>query len=236
MFLDKYVKGYNPLDPNKYRKYNAYRPEGAKTLFYYVPFTSVTFSFKGEVYGCAYNRDIQIGQYPENSIKEILEGNPLREIKDRMEHNDLSKGCQYCKHFFNRGKYTGLKPQVFDRYSDYKSHPYPLVLEFELSNVCILECVMCYGEVSSSIRKNRDKLPAIKSPYDDVSQLKPYLPKLKEAKFHGGEPFLIPVYYKTWDNLLAVSPNVNIFVITNATQSNERIIALLQRGDFDIAV
>jgi MoaA/NifB/PqqE/SkfB family radical SAM enzyme len=45
---------------------------------------------------------------------------------------------------------------------------YPSMLELELNNTCNLECVMCIGELSSSIRKNREKLPAIRSPYDEA--------------------------------------------------------------------
>ncbi len=112
------------------------------------------------------------------------------------------------------------------------------MLEFELSSTCNLECVMCNGKVSSSIRKNRDKLPPIKSPYDDafVEQLKEFIPHLREAKFYGGEPLLIPIYYKIWDLILDMNPKVKIFVITNGTTLNDRIKKMLERGNFDVAV
>lgn len=97
---------------------------------------------------------------------------------------------------------------------------------------------MCNGEVSSSIRKNKDKLPPIKSPYDDefVEQLKEFIPHIKEAKFYGGEPFLIDIYYKIWDLIIELNPKVRIFVITNGSVLNIRIKALLSRGNFDIGV
>jgi MoaA/NifB/PqqE/SkfB family radical SAM enzyme len=74
----------------------------------------------------------------------------------------------------------------------------PKVMEFELSNECNLECVMCNGSFSSSIRKNREKLPPIISPYNDdfVNELDAFIPHLTDAKFLGGEPFMIEIYLK----------------------------------------
>jgi len=54
---------------------------------------------------------------------------------------------------------------------------------------------MCHGSIIEH-SQNRDKLPLSPLAYDDafVKQLK-IIPYLKEAKFYGGEPFLIPIYY-----------------------------------------
>jgi MoaA/NifB/PqqE/SkfB family radical SAM enzyme len=80
---------------------------------------------------------------------------------------------------------------------------YPRVMEFELSNECNLECVMCNGYFSSSIRKNREKLPASVSPYNDqfVDELDQFIPHLTDAKFLGGEPFMIDIYLKIWERI-----------------------------------
>src|SRR5690606_7989241 len=139
-----------------------------------------------------YNRDVLLGTYPENTIDEIWNGKNAQLLREYMQHNDLSFGCQHCKYFFDKGKFSNLKPLVFDKYSDIKNIHFPQVMEFEMSNVCNYECQMCSGEVSSLIRKNRDNLPPIDVPYDSefVKQLDPYIPHLKEAKFFGGEPFL----------------------------------------------
>jgi len=155
-----------------------------------------------------------------------------------MEHNDLSYGCKHCRYFAEHHKFSGLKPLVFDKYHEMKEVQYPRVMEFELSNTCNFECVMCNGEVSSSVRKSRDKLPPLKSPYDAafVDQLEEFIPHLKEAKFYGGEPFLIPIYFDIWERMLAVNPGIKFFVITNGSVLNDRVKSLLERGNFDIAV
>jgi MoaA/NifB/PqqE/SkfB family radical SAM enzyme len=75
------------------------------------------------------------------------------------------------------------------------------MMELEIENTCNLECVMCIGELSSAIRKNRDKLPPIKSPYNEafVEQLEEFIPHLKELRFNGGEPFLINSVFRIFE-------------------------------------
>ncbi|GIV33328.1 MAG: hypothetical protein KatS3mg031_0863 [Chitinophagales bacterium] len=231
--------GYQPLNPEIYRAYNQFRPAGPRKLFCYVPFSNMSFSFEGRVLACAYNQKVVLGRYPQQSIRQMwFDSEEGKRLREHMLHNDLSYGCKHCKYFFENRKFSGLKPLVFDVYSDIQDYTYPRVLEFELSNTCNLECVMCNGKVSSSIRKNRDKLPPIKSPYDDafVEQLDEFIPHLKEAKFYGGEPLLIPIYYKIWDRMLSLNPGIKIFVITNGTTLDDRIKAMLERGNFDLAV
>ncbi|MBL7777706.1 MAG: SPASM domain-containing protein [Chitinophagales bacterium] len=230
--------GYHALDLHQYRKYNSFRPLGAKPIFCYVPFNSLTFSFSGKVFACSYNRDVQLGQYPNQTIDQIWNSKEAQQLRTHMSNNDLDYGCQHCRYFFEKGKFSNLKPLVFDKYYENTAATFPQVMEFELSNECNLECQMCVGEVSSSIRKNRDKLPPIPMPYDDkfLEQLAKYIPHLKEAKFYGGEPFLISIYYRIWDLIKQLNPKLPLFVITNGSHWNSKIEALINDLDFDVAV
>lgn len=230
--------GYRPLNKRQYAAYNNFRPQGAKPIFCYLPYNSLTFSFSGKVYVCSYNRDVILGEYPKNTIKEIWEGEKAQKLRRHMSHNDLEYGCRHCKFFFDKGKFSNIRPLVFDKYYKHTNADHPRVFEFEIDNKCNLECQMCNGEVSSSIRKNRDKLPPIPSPYDDnfVKQLEVYIPTLKEAKFYGGEPFMIPLYYKIWDKVKELNPNLELFVITNGTLWNSNIERLINELNFDIAI
>lgn len=74
--------------------------------------------------------------------------------------------------------------------------------------------------------------------YDDtfVEQLAKYIPHLKEAKFYGGEPFLIPIYYKIWDKVKQLNPNLELFLITNGMHWNNKIEKLVTELNFDLAV
>ena len=231
-------KGFHPIDRELYRQFNKFRPLGPKPVFCYLPYNSLTFSFGGQVFVCSYNRDVLLGQYPDNSIDEIWNGPEAHKLREHMLYNDLDYGCRHCKYFFDKGKFTNLRPLAFDKYSGNMDAEYPQVFEFELSNECNLECQMCHGEVSSSIRKNREKLPPLPMVYDDafVTQLEKYIPKLKEAKFYGGEPFLIPIYYKIWEKVRELNPNLEMFVITNGTHWNSKIEKLVNELNFDMAI
>lgn len=229
---------YHPLDKAVLKAYNKYRPAGPQDLVCYVPFTSLTFSWRGKVTACSYNRKVVVGHYPQKSVRDIWFGPEIKKLRDHIEHNDLTHGCQHCAYFIEHHKFSGLKPFTFDAYADYKKHNYPRVLEFELSNQCNLECIMCNGLVSSSIRQNQDKLPPIPMPYDDafVEQLREFIPHLEEAKFYGGEPFLIHSYFRIMDLIMELKPTIKIFVITNGTILTNKVKSLLERGNFHLAV
>lgn len=231
-------KGYDPINRKLFKQYNAFRTNGAKPIFCYLPYNSLTFSFGGQVFVCSYNRDIDLGRYPANTIDEIWNGEEARKLREHMYYNDLNYGCRHCKFFFEKGKFSNLRPLVFDKYFQNTEAQFPRVFEFELSNECNLECQMCHGEVSSSIRKNREKLPPLPNVYDDafVTQLEKYIPHLKEAKFYGGEPFLIPIYYKIWDRIKELNPSLDLFVITNGTHWNSKIEKLISELNFDVAI
>jgi len=230
---------FNSIDRNIYKEYNNFRKYGPQSIFCYVPFNSMTFAIQGKVVACSYNQDIVLGYYPDNTIDEIWNGATAQKLREHMKHNDLDFGCQHCKYFFEKKKFSNLKPLVWDKYADKEiDNPMPRVLEFELSNKCNLECQMCSGDNSSLIRKNRDKLPPIKDSYDDafVEQLEKYIPHLEEAKFYGGEPFLIDIHYKIWEKIAEINPDIEIFVITNGTAWNNRIKEVLSKGKFEIAI
>ena len=232
------AKGFHPINRELYRQFNNFRALGPKPVFCYLPYNSLTFSFGGQVFVCSYNRDVLLGKYPDNSIDQIWNGAEAKKLREHMFYNDLDYGCRHCKYFFDKGKFTNLRPLAFDKYSGNMDAEFPQVFEFELSNECNLECQMCHGEVSSSIRKNREKLPPLPMVYDDafVDQLVKYIPKLKEAKFYGGEPFLIPIYYKIWDKVKELNPNLELFVITNGTHWNSKIEKLVTELNFDMAI
>jgi MoaA/NifB/PqqE/SkfB family radical SAM enzyme len=107
-------------------------------------------------------------------------------------------------------------------------------MEFELDNTCNLECTICAGRLSSAIRRNRDKLPPFHSVYnsDFVAQLEEFIPHLEEARFYGGEPFLIKLYYEIWDMMIKINPQIKIYIQTNGTILNERIKKMIERGKF----
>ncbi len=230
--------GFEAIPGKKMMEYNKTRIHGAKKLFCYNPFVHMFFNISGHALACCRSHNNVLGKYPEQSIKEIWFGEKYQELREHMLHNDLNMGCEYCKKQLKSNHFHGLPSENPDKFATHKTHAYPQTLELELSNRCNLECVMCSGRVSSSIRKNREQLPPIESPYDDnfVEQLKAFLPHLKEIYFCGGEPFLIDTYYKIWELIIKINPAINLFAVTNGTIYNQEIETILKSTNFNVIV
>jgi hypothetical protein len=110
------------------------------------------------------------------------------------------------------------------------SDPMPMRLEFNIHNSCNLQCIMCHGFASSSIRTQREGLPAMANPYDEAfaDQLEPFLPYVVEADFMGGEPFMIPVYRMLWERIAVANPRMKVVILTNGTILDNGIKELLE--------
>ena len=203
---------------------------------------SLNFEQNGNATACCFNRQFILGTYPMNSISDIWAGARAQELRRSLANSELMGGCRLCKQQIEARNFSGLHARYYDR-------PYgtglqdggalvPRMMEFELSNACNLECVMCNGFFSSSIRKNRERLEPKRSPYDDdfVEQLRPFLPALREAKFLGGEPFLNPLYFKIWDLILEVNPSIDTSITTNGSILNPKVKDVVRRLEPCIAI
>ncbi len=225
---------YNPLPGKVIHDFNKTRMLGPQKWLCYAPFNMIYFAFNGEMIACCHNRKHIMGRYPEQSIEDIWGGAKYEILREHIRHNDLSYGCDVCKNALIAGNYDGAKNGLYDRYG---SRSYPQIMEFELDNLCNLACVICNDNFSSGIKPLELKTQN-PSPYDAefVKQITPYIPKLKEAKFYGGEPFLINLYYNIWEKMLEMNPKIEILIQTNGTVLNEKVIKLLERGRFNINI
>ena len=210
-----------------YSSYNSTRqPLGADVLCR-APFNNMYFNVHGHVGPCwlTLQPDESIGR---KTIKEIWTGQWFTNIRKAIREENLGSYCSTCKKNIETGNHVSVLAKLYDL--NYELSDYPVAMEFELSNICNLECVMCKGELSSAIREKRENLPRLSTPYTDEfsEQLKEFLPHLKEAKFLGGEPFLIPVYYSIWDNIIKINPHIKITITTNGTVWNTRVKQILE--------
>ncbi|MCB9204913.1 MAG: radical SAM protein [Flavobacteriales bacterium] len=193
------------------------------------------FNVFGEVGPCWLNL-VGMGQYPEHSIRDIWFGEKFSRLRNAILEKDLAYKCRTCHQAILDGNHHSVLSKLYDH--PYGLTDYPSVMEFELSNRCNLECVMCKGDLSSTIRQNREKRPALSNPYDEafVEQLEEFIPHLKEAKFLGGEPFLIEEYYGIWERMIELNPNINLTVTTNGSVLNNRVQKLLTQLKFNIII
>ncbi|OQA00306.1 MAG: Cyclic pyranopterin monophosphate synthase [Bacteroidetes bacterium ADurb.Bin408] len=225
--------GYNALPGEIIENFNKSRLLGPQKKLCYAPFKMLYFAFNGEVVACCHNRRHILGKIPDQRIDEIWQGDALKKLRDHIAHNDLSLGCHICKDALMAGNYDGAKNSYYDRYS---VHAMPRIMEFELDNRCNLSCIFCNDLFSSGHEKGLNEQN--KNPYNDnfVKQLEPYIPYLKEAKFYGGEPFLINIYYDIWALMIKLNPKIEILIQTNGTILNDRIKELLDKGRFNINI
>ncbi|HXH19582.1 MAG TPA: radical SAM protein [Chitinophagales bacterium] len=226
------------------KSYAASRGNTYKSIVCHAPFVNLNFEQNGNVRACCYNREDVLGKWPEQSIREIWNSTRAQRLRERIRNNDLGGGCTDCGKMIVAGNHQGVRARYFDdnvpgnlssgiRYLRNKLYgyiDYPRVMEFELSNKCNLECVMCNGYFSSSIRKNREKLPPILSPYNEkfVTELEEFIPHLTDAKFLGGEPFMIDIYLLIWERIRKINPGIRIHITTNGTFLTDRVKDLLE--------
>lgn len=229
------------LSRNKISDYNQTRNQKVdKSVLCHAPWQSINFTQNGDATVCCYNKAYVLGSYPNNAIGEMWFGKLAQALRTEMRKNPLPAGCQNCALQIESENYAAVHAKHYDFHSDHpikhvlkqgknllklgKFTAYPRVMEFELSNTCNLECIMCNGYFSSSIRKNREKAPPMKLVFDDgfVEQLVEFIPHLTDAKFLGGEPFLIPIYQKIWDKIIQINPRCKLHITTNASTVSEK--------------
>ncbi len=226
------------IDPTLIESYNRTRAFAADK-FCYAPFTSLYFGHEGKVVACCENREHLLGIYPQQSIAQIWNGEPARQLRQYITEQNLWHGCKGCDFDLRSGNLEGVHARIFDAPRQrQRNEAYPALLEFEIENTCNLECVMCTGIFSSSIRKNREHLPPIPSSYNAefVQQLEEFIPHLSQASFFGGEPFLVELYYSIWERMAELNPGMDIWVTTNCTILNNRVKSLLDRLKFNLTL
>lgn len=225
--------------------YDAQRLPPARDTFCHAPSVNLNFDQSGQVTACCYNRKFVLGTYPQDTVQAIWDGERRKELERYLAQGDLSHGCGLCQQQLRAGNFTGMRASYF--HSNYiPSSPgtswndmrMPKLMEFELSNLCNLECVMCSGHFSSLIRKNRERLPPLVNPYDDafVEQLRPFLRYLGRAVFVGGEPFLNKLYYKIWDVMADYPHPPEVALVTNGSVLNDKVKDVVRKLRINISV
>lgn len=241
MPLRFFLKNRNPNKGDlavKIKEYNKTREHNCRQYFCHIPFTQLYISFGGNIYACCGNRHYLLGKYPEQSLHDIWFGKRVQKLREALAEGDLGLGCDVCREQLMNGNYDLVLARQYDQYAPYASE-YPVSFEFELSNTCNLDCIMCYEEFSTTVarRLNPDYSQPF-SPYDDefIRQFEEFIPHLKEISFKGGEPFLIKVYMDIWQKIIDLNPPVMIRIITNTTAFNDRIKQMLLRSNFYLNV
>ncbi|MBS1593786.1 MAG: radical SAM protein [Bacteroidetes bacterium] len=213
-------------------EYNIARGKPTSGHICHAPFTNMYFNVHGDCAPC-WLTFLDPDSYPQKSVRDIWFGERYQSLRRHLLDYDLRHKCNTCLKNLQGGNYTSVLARAYDINP---VQDYPSMLELELENTCNLECVMCIGELSSAIRKNREKLPALKSPYDQafVDQLEEFIPHLRELRFNGGEPFLINWVYRIFEKVEKLNPSLKIVVATNGTVVNYKVKEWLDKLNIHI--
>lgn len=228
---------YHPIDSKTIRQYNTIRSRDKRKLLCHAPFKSMTFFHTGDVLACWYNKLFSLGKYPEDTIHEIWFSKRAEKLRDFIKHNDLSYGCSDCRKALNAKNFNSVGAWRYDFLPD-QENEFPVSLDFQISNECNLQCIMCNGEYSANVRTHRENQDLYKNPYNDkfFEQIVPFIPHLKEASFSGGEPFFANEFYELWDLIISLNPKINISVTTNGNIYNDKVQKYLNALPFNISL
>ena len=233
------------IDEKILKEYNTFRNGASLHTLCPAPSMNLHFSQLGIVTACCFNRTKVMGVYPKHSLHDIWNSDEAQKMRQELEKGKFPIGCEKCREqilskdfggshanfYSQQAKYFGITRDKMNPSTDEASKGVlPMKLEFNIHNNCNLQCIMCHGLASSSIRVHREGLPAMPNPYDDafVEQLKTYLPYVVETDFMGGEPFMIGAYKSIWKAISEVNPKIKTCILTNATILNDSIKSLLE--------
>ncbi|NVK63122.1 MAG: twitch domain-containing radical SAM protein [Flavobacteriales bacterium] len=231
------------IDQSILKEYNDFRGDASLHTMCPAPSMNLHFSQLGIVTACCFNRTQVMGVYPKNSLEEIWRSDVANKMREELQSGHFPSGCEKCREQIISRDFGGSHANFYSQQAKHfavkraqenvsgESINFPMKLEFNIHNNCNLQCVMCHGLASSSIRLHREGLPAMPNPYDEtfVEQLKPFLPYVVETDFMGGEPFMIGAYQRIWEAISEVNPKIKTCILTNATILNDSIKALLER-------
>ena len=214
-------------------------PELSNRLACHAPFTSMYLDQRGWVRACCMNVNHTLGNISDRPLSQIWHAEPARELRRAIERGDLTQGCEFCKWQVDEGRGHLAYAKWFRELDvDQPDPEWPQQLEFSISNTCNLQCVMCNGEWSSSIRSQREGLTPLPKVYDDAffEDLAAFLPHLRSVKFLGGEPFLATETLRIMEMLVDRGLAPSCHVTTNGTQWSPRVERILDLLPVDVAV
>jgi MoaA/NifB/PqqE/SkfB family radical SAM enzyme len=227
-------------DQGELRRYYAARALDGKPFrsACYAPTVSLYFYPTGRVQACCKNDRFPLGDVRRDSLSAIWRGARIGRLRDALRRDQFGAGCEQCAWQIEASNLRDVYTRIFDDLPVESSVPqWPAMMEFAVSNACNFACVMCYGELSSSLRA-KEGLPPLENPYGErfFAELREFLPHLKRAKFFGGEPFLAGETFRIVDAMTADGLRIDCHATTNGSIWNSRVERALAAQPFSITV
>jgi len=226
-------------------------PESHKFITCYAAFNHMRIRRDGYMSPCCFSTRQQQWKKGEFSLKDYWFGKLNNEYQEAFLNSDFHFGCtRLCK--------TRIKNKMQPPILDYdrntgnerlrhalEENSYPLIFEFEISNLCNFACPMCLGELSSKHMLGRDKFlkkyaPNIFDEEENANQLllefEEFIPHLNEIRFTGGEPFAHKFFYKLCDKIAKINPELSIMVCTNGSILNKKVEKVCKNNNLRLSI
>ena len=189
------------------------------------PFNNMYITLRGSVSPCWKLPGYCDQWSKDRSLMDIWRGDKFQKYRDALSQSIFLDRCKECEKDIADGVWPLARA-----YKKFPVNDMPSLMEIELSNQCNLECIMCSGELSSGIRKNREKLPPIPQIFDEsfVEQMKEFLPHLTELRINGGEPFAQKIVLELCEVIAEIAPDLHVNIATNGTVWNKRVQKILE--------
>jgi len=150
---------------------------------------------------------------------------------DKMFKGDSVKGCDHC--YANEKNNTPSSRLFYKTYEDTPSRDLPTIIDIDFSNLCNLKCIMCSHDRSSQWAKDlghpNNGIRTVSM--DLIDDLVTISDNIEQMTIQGGEPSIMKEYEYYFEclndnNLLG---NIDLQVITNATNVNTKFYKLLEK-------
>lgn len=195
-------------------------------IFCMLPWVHLNVTPKGDAYPCcATDYSTPVGNTREQSLKEIFNGEKLKQMRLDMINQVPVKMCQPCytQEKFNAGSFRINCNNQFSKYFDetvMRTETDGTVADFKMryldirfSNICNFKCRLCGSEFSSQAAAEMQKHLEPEHPiviHADqtgslLSEVFEHLPHLDLAYFAGGEPLITDEHYVILEELIKLN-------------------------------
>lgn len=174
-----------------------------------------------KVYPCCLTpMEYIVGDLSEQSLSEIWNDKPMRDLRLNMLNGIKSESCKRCYAFEEAGQ-NSMRITLNDRYShhfleskktlsDGTYNKMNLVYwDFRFNNICNFKCRMCGPQLSTGWYEDTKKIYGIlpadvpNDPDPDKlwKQIEPLFETVEEIYFAGGEPLIMEEHYRILNKL-----------------------------------
>ena len=197
------------------------------------PFNNMYITLQGKVSPCWKLPGACDTWSKDRSLMDIWTGEHFQKYRDALSQNVFLNRCLECKKDIDNDVWPLARA-----YQKYPVNTMPSMMEIELSNQCNLECIMCNGNLSSGIRKNRDNLPPLPQIFNGtfLEQMREFIPHLTELRVNGGEPFAQKILLDLLDIVSEINPNLKVNIATNGTVYNKRVQGIMDKCNIHLNI